>query len=101
MLETSSGAGGVVMGGGEGEPQHEHVNASDDVDVMMAESVSETQDGYRPNISSYAEPKMKEERPPPMIPLALETLSIFSGNHLSFFFALRWSRNEFAEGCVS
>lgn len=56
---------------------------NDDVDVMMAESVSETQDGYRPNISSYAEPKMREEKAPPAAPLALETLSIFSGKLMS------------------
>lgn len=54
----------------------------DDMDVMMAESVSETQEGYRPNVSSYAEPQMSQEKVPPTAHLALESLSIFSGQHL-------------------
>lgn len=55
------------------------------LDPLMAESISETRETYRPNVISYEEDskktKAEEEsaRPPP----ALETLSIFSGtSHL-------------------
>lgn len=50
-----------------------------DVDVMMAEAVGETQDVYRPNVSSYDMPNMTEAPKAPSSPLALDTLSIFSG----------------------
>ncbi len=50
----------------------------EDMDVMMAEAVAETQDVYRPNISSYDAPNMAQERQPTP-GLALDTLSIFSG----------------------
>ena len=45
---------------------------------MMAEAVGETQDVYRPNVSSYDAPNMARERIPAKT-LALDTLSIFSG----------------------
>ena len=54
----------------------------DDVDVMMAEAVAETQEVYRPNVSSYDAPNMAQERVPTQT-LALDTLSIFSGQCLS------------------
>jgi len=47
--------------------------------MIMAESVAETQDIYRPNVSSYDAPAMKEAPAPPKKPLSLDTLSIFSG----------------------
>lgn len=46
---------------------------------MMAEAVGETQDVYRPNVSSYDAPNMAQERIP-IKALALDTLSIFSGS---------------------
>ena len=51
----------------------------------MAESVAETQDIYRPNVSSYDAHAMKEAPAPPKKPLSLDTSSIFSGesSHLS------------------
>ena len=45
---------------------------------MMAEAVGETQDVYRPNVSSYDAPNMARERIPTKT-LTLDTLSIFSG----------------------
>lgn len=45
---------------------------------MMAEAIGETQDVYRPNVSSYDAPNMERERAP-AAPLALDKLSIFSG----------------------
>ncbi|KAI0314288.1 AFG1-like ATPase-domain-containing protein [Amylostereum chailletii] len=65
----------------------EHV----DVDMMMAESVAESQDIYRPNISSYDAPKM-EEALVQQKPLALETLSIFSGKEEQFVYKRALSR---------
>ena len=49
------------------------------VDLLMAESVSETQDIYRPNVSSYDAPRMREAPAAPRTPLSIDTLSIFSG----------------------
>lgn len=46
--------------------------------MMMAEAIGETQDVYRPNVSSYDAPNMERERAP-AAPLALDKLSIFSG----------------------
>ncbi|KAI0829842.1 AFG1-like ATPase-domain-containing protein [Trametes gibbosa] len=63
----------------------------DDVDVMMAEAVGETQDVYRPNVSSYDAPNMKHERTP-TAPLALDKLSIFSGKDEQFAFKRALSR---------
>ena len=54
------------------------VHSVHDVDVMMAEAVGETQDVYRPNVASYDAPNMERERTP-SVPLALDKLSIFSG----------------------
>ena len=51
---------------------------------MMAEAVGETQDVYRPNVSSYDAPNMAEERVPTKA-LALDTLSIFSGSCVPHF----------------
>ncbi|PCH36109.1 hypothetical protein WOLCODRAFT_81546 [Wolfiporia cocos MD-104 SS10] len=64
---------------------------SDDVDVMMAESVAETQDVYRPNVSSYAAPNMSEAPRAPAA-LTLDTLSIFSGKDEQFAFKRALSR---------
>ena len=60
---------------------------ADDVDVMMAEAVGETQDVYRPNVSSYDTPNMAQEHVPTKA-LALDTLSIFSGERTPL---RRWS----------
>ncbi|KAI9067251.1 hypothetical protein FKP32DRAFT_1588610 [Trametes sanguinea] len=65
--------------------------ASVDVDVMMAEAVGETQDVYRPNISSYDAPNMERERIQ-SAPLALDKLSIFSGKDEQFAFKRALSR---------
>ncbi|KAI0775799.1 AFG1-like ATPase-domain-containing protein [Trametes elegans] len=63
----------------------------EDVDVMMAEAVGETQDVYRPNVSSYDAPDMERERTP-TAPLALDKLSIFSGKDEQFAFKRALSR---------
>ncbi|RPD57550.1 hypothetical protein L226DRAFT_301305 [Lentinus tigrinus ALCF2SS1-7] len=63
----------------------------EDVDVMMAEAVAETQDVYRPNVSSYDAPNMATERVPTRT-LALDTLSIFSGKDEQFAFKRALSR---------
>ena len=54
------------------------LRSHEDIDMMMAEAVGETQDVYRPNVSSYDAPNMAQERTPTKA-LALDTLSIFSG----------------------
>ncbi|KAH9942379.1 AFG1-like ATPase-domain-containing protein [Epithele typhae] len=64
----------------------------DGVDVMMAEAVAETQDVYRPNVSSYDAPNMAEEPRAPTSALALDTLSIFSGKDEQFAFKRALSR---------
>ncbi|TFY56993.1 hypothetical protein EVJ58_g7297 [Rhodofomes roseus] len=63
-----------------------------DVDVMMAEAVAETQDIYRPNVSSYDAPNMAEAPEAPTSALALDTLSIFSGKDEQFAFKRALSR---------
>ncbi|KAH9839231.1 AFG1-like ATPase-domain-containing protein [Rhodofomes roseus] len=63
-----------------------------DVDVMMAEAVAETQDIYRPNVSSYDAPNMAEAPKAPTSALALDTLSIFSGKDEQFAFKRALSR---------
>ncbi|KAI0675380.1 AFG1-like ATPase-domain-containing protein [Trametes maxima] len=63
----------------------------EEVDVMMAEAVGETQDVYRPNVSSYDAPNMERERAP-VAPLALDKLSIFSGKDEQFAFKRALSR---------
>lgn len=47
--------------------------------MIAAESVTETQDVYRPNVSSYDTPQMREAPVAPKIALSIDTLSIFSG----------------------
>ncbi|KAI8992957.1 AFG1-like ATPase-domain-containing protein [Trametes punicea] len=66
-------------------------SAAVDVDMMMAEAVGETQDVYRPNVSSYDAPNMERERTP-SAPLALDRLSIFSGKDEQFAFKRALSR---------
>jgi len=51
----------------------------EDPDVMLAESISETREGYRPNVSAYDSPAMSREVNTPANAMALDTLSIFSG----------------------
>lgn len=55
------------------------------MDSIMAESVTETQDIYRPNVAAYDAPKMAEAPVAPSTALPLDTLSIFSGTsaHMS------------------
>ncbi|KAJ6498938.1 AFG1-like ATPase-domain-containing protein [Mycena sanguinolenta] len=62
----------------------------ENLDVMLAESVSETQDGYRPNVSAYNTPAMSRHFDAPQI--ALDTLSIFSGQEEQFAFKRALSR---------
>ncbi|KAF9045872.1 AFG1-like ATPase-domain-containing protein [Rhodocollybia butyracea] len=62
---------------------HEH-------DIMMSESVAETADVYRPNVSSYDAPNMEEA--PATRALPLDTLSIFSGQDEQFAFKRALSR---------
>ncbi|KAG7098402.1 hypothetical protein E1B28_000361 [Marasmius oreades] len=59
-------------------------------DIMMAETVAETRDTYRPNVSSYNSPEMREARPERIMPL--DTLSIFSGKDEQFAFKRALSR---------
>jgi protein AFG1 len=54
----------------------------ENVDVMLAESISETGDGYRPNVSAYDSPSMSRSFNEPEKTIALDTLSIFSGEFL-------------------
>ncbi|KAI0745914.1 AFG1-like ATPase-domain-containing protein [Earliella scabrosa] len=65
--------------------------APEEVDVMMAEAVADTQDIHRPNVSSYDAPNMAEARIPAKA-LALDTLSIFSGKDEQFAFKRALSR---------
>ncbi|KAH9948963.1 AFG1-like ATPase-domain-containing protein [Amylocystis lapponica] len=67
-------------------------HANTDTDVMMAEAVAETQDMYRPNVSAYNAPNMAEAPRAPSAPLALDTLSIFSGKDEQFAFKRALSR---------
>ncbi|KAI0358524.1 hypothetical protein OH77DRAFT_1420920 [Trametes cingulata] len=64
---------------------------AEEVDVMMAEAVGETQEVYRPNIASYDAPNMERERTPTAA-LALDKLSIFSGKDEQFAFKRALSR---------
>ncbi|KAJ7130813.1 AFG1-like ATPase-domain-containing protein, partial [Mycena crocata] len=63
-------------------------------DVMMAESVSETRESYRPNVSAYDSPSISSrdslDGPAHVIPL--DTLSIFSGQEEQFAFKRALSR---------
>ncbi|KAL1746428.1 AFG1-like ATPase-domain-containing protein [Schizophyllum fasciatum] len=63
-----------------------------DVDVMMAESVAETRDAYRPNVSSYDAPKMQEAPEQAKTATPLDQLSIFSGQDEQFAFKRALSR---------
>ncbi|KAF9478803.1 hypothetical protein BDN70DRAFT_906536 [Pholiota conissans] len=47
------------------------------IDMMAAESVAETQDIYRPNVSSYDTPRMREAPAAPKSALSINMLSIF------------------------
>ena len=67
------------------------------MDVLLAESVGETRDVYRPNVSSYDAPNMNEAPSDvvlvtPETTAALETLSIFSGKDEQFAFKRALSR---------
>ena len=53
-----------------------------DVDVMMAESVAETRDTYRPNIASYDALNMEEAPEQVKTNTPLDQLSIFSGKSM-------------------
>ncbi|KAF7376475.1 Lactation elevated protein 1 [Mycena sanguinolenta] len=64
----------------------------ENLDVMLAESVSETQDVYRPNVSAYDTPAMSRHSEAPQKPIALDTLSIFSGQEEQFAFKRALSR---------
>ena len=55
-----------------------------DVDVMMAESVAETRDTYRPNVASYDAPNMEEAPEQVRTNTPLDQLSIFSGELMDF-----------------
>ncbi|KAF9264129.1 hypothetical protein L218DRAFT_863713 [Marasmius fiardii PR-910] len=59
-------------------------------DIMMAETVAETRDTYRPNVSSYDSPEMREAPVQRLMPL--DTLSIFSGKDEQFAFKRALSR---------
>ncbi|KII92426.1 hypothetical protein PLICRDRAFT_50808 [Plicaturopsis crispa FD-325 SS-3] len=62
------------------------------MDPIMAESVTETQDIYRPNVAAYDAPKMTEAPVAPSTALPLDTLSIFSGKDEQFAFKRALSR---------
>ncbi|CCL98667.1 uncharacterized protein FIBRA_00669 [Fibroporia radiculosa] len=77
----------------EAEHSHNHdPSRPPDVDVMMAEAVAETQELYRPNVASYDAPNMSEAPKAPSSPLALDTLSIFSGKDEQFAYKRALSR---------
>ncbi|ESK92105.1 putative mitochondrial atpase [Moniliophthora roreri MCA 2997] len=59
-------------------------------DIMMAETVAETRDTYRPNVSSYDTPEMRGVPLERIMPL--DTLSIFSGKDEQFAFKRALSR---------
>ncbi|KAJ7723551.1 AFG1-like ATPase-domain-containing protein [Mycena metata] len=61
-------------------------------DVMLAESISETRGGYRPNISAYDGLAMAQNHTPGPNTIALDTLSIFSGQEEQFAFKRALSR---------
>ncbi|EMD37678.1 hypothetical protein CERSUDRAFT_136414 [Gelatoporia subvermispora B] len=61
-------------------------------DVIMAEAFSESQEVYRPNVSSYDAPSMTEPRAPTPTVVALDKLSIFSGKDEQFAFKRALSR---------
>ncbi|KAI5834072.1 hypothetical protein K523DRAFT_323055 [Schizophyllum commune Tattone D] len=63
-----------------------------DVDVMMAESVAETRDTYRPNVASYDAPNMEEAPEQVKTNTPLDQLSIFSGQDEQFAFKRALSR---------
>ncbi|KAL1760545.1 AFG1-like ATPase-domain-containing protein [Schizophyllum commune] len=63
-----------------------------DVDVMMAESVAETRDTYRPNVASYDGPNMEEAPEQVKTNTPLDQLSIFSGQDEQFAFKRALSR---------
>ncbi|KAF8199804.1 AFG1-like ATPase-domain-containing protein [Mycena galopus ATCC 62051] len=64
----------------------------ENLDVMLAESVGETQEGYRPNVSAYDSPGMSQNFGAIPKPMALDTLSIFSGEEEQFAFKRALSR---------
>ncbi|TCD68056.1 hypothetical protein EIP91_011601 [Steccherinum ochraceum] len=64
----------------------------DNTDVMMVESIAETRDVYRPNVSSYDTLGMGEAPMPPNTTVPLETLSLFSGKDEQFAFKRALSR---------
>ncbi|KAJ6521929.1 AFG1-like ATPase-domain-containing protein [Mycena vulgaris] len=68
------------------------VPPDENLDVMLAESVSETQEGYRPNVSAYDSPIMSRDLNLPAKTMALDTLSIFSGQEEQFAFKRALSR---------
>ncbi|KIK69150.1 hypothetical protein GYMLUDRAFT_214174 [Collybiopsis luxurians FD-317 M1] len=59
-------------------------------DIMMKESVAESGDVYRPNVSSYDAPNMEEAPAERVLPL--DTLSIFSGKDEQFAYKRALSR---------
>ncbi|KAJ7745464.1 AFG1-like ATPase-domain-containing protein [Mycena maculata] len=68
------------------------VPPDENLDVMLAESVSETREGYRPNVSAYDSPSMSRATGPSAKAMALDTLSIFSGQEEQFAFKRALSR---------
>lgn len=63
-----------------------------DIDVMMAESIAETRDAYRPNVLSYDAPRMQEAPEQQQTNTPLDKLSIFSGQDEQFAFKRALSR---------
>ncbi|KAJ6489487.1 AFG1-like ATPase-domain-containing protein [Mycena vitilis] len=61
-------------------------------DIMLAETIGETRDSYRPNVSAYDSPAMSQNLDGPPKALALDTLSIFSGQEEQFAFKRALSR---------
>ncbi|EGO25507.1 hypothetical protein SERLADRAFT_448478 [Serpula lacrymans var. lacrymans S7.9] len=67
------------------------LSVDDGRDILHVESLGETQDRNRPNISTYDSPGMSEAPMSPA-PLALDKLSIFSGQDEQFAFKRALSR---------
>ncbi|OCH93788.1 hypothetical protein OBBRIDRAFT_771044 [Obba rivulosa] len=64
----------------------------DAVDAIMAEAFSESQEIYRPNVSSYDSPSMARPRVSASTATALDKISIFSGKDEQFAFKRALSR---------
>ncbi|KAJ6594281.1 AFG1-like ATPase-domain-containing protein [Mycena capillaripes] len=66
--------------------------SEESLDLLFAESVSETRDNYRPSVSAYDSPALLRNLDAPGKTVALDSLSIFSGQEEQFAFKRALSR---------